>query len=152
MGISRTRLYNFCQQCKKMAKQPRFEVSKYNYQNDQISRCVQLFIFHVNSSFSWGKNSYHYPGVHFYPRYQDINLEMSQNIAAWLPGVGKQLEIRPANKPVAKGGELLIQVIICIHYQDNFSILPTENKYLIPSRIIYFVNELLVTQSVWNKH
>ena len=81
-----------------------------------------------------------------------MNLEMSQNIAAWLPGVGKRLEIRPANKPVAKGGELLIQVIICIHYQDNFRILPKENKYLIPSRIIYFVNEILVTQSVWNKH
>lgn len=33
-----------------------------------------------------------------------------QNIAAWLPGVGEQVEIGPANTPDPGPGELLIEV------------------------------------------
>lgn len=33
-----------------------------------------------------------------------------QNIAAWLPGVGKQVEIGPADIPEPGPGELLIEV------------------------------------------
>lgn len=33
-----------------------------------------------------------------------------QNIAAWLPGVGKQIEIGPVDVPEPGPGELLIEV------------------------------------------
>jgi hypothetical protein len=62
---------------------------------------------------------------------------MSHNIAAWLPGVGKRVEIKPADKPVPKGGELLIQVIIY-----DLIIPSQEKKYLIPSRVLSFVDEI----------
>jgi NADPH:quinone reductase-like Zn-dependent oxidoreductase len=34
----------------------------------------------------------------------------TQNTAAWLPGVGKSLEIRPAETPDPEEGELLVEV------------------------------------------
>ena len=34
----------------------------------------------------------------------------TQNTAAWLPGVGKPLEIRPADIPDPDEGELLVEV------------------------------------------
>jgi hypothetical protein len=34
----------------------------------------------------------------------------AQNTAAWLPGVGKPLEIRPAETPDPEEGELLVEV------------------------------------------
>jgi NADPH:quinone reductase-like Zn-dependent oxidoreductase len=34
----------------------------------------------------------------------------AQNTAAWLPGVGKPLEVRPADIPAPGEGELLIEV------------------------------------------
>jgi Zn-dependent alcohol dehydrogenase len=33
-----------------------------------------------------------------------------QNVAAWLPGVGKPLEVRSAETPVPGEGELLVEV------------------------------------------
>jgi hypothetical protein len=33
-----------------------------------------------------------------------------QNIATWLPGVGKQLEVGPADTPVPDNNELLVEV------------------------------------------
>jgi hypothetical protein len=33
-----------------------------------------------------------------------------QNTAAWLPGIGKRLEVGPSEIPVPNGNELLIEV------------------------------------------
>jgi NADPH:quinone reductase-like Zn-dependent oxidoreductase len=37
-------------------------------------------------------------------------MALTENTAAWLPGVGKQLEVRPAEIPVPGEGELLVEV------------------------------------------
>lgn len=42
-----------------------------------------------------------------------------QNKAAWLPGVGKQIEIGPANTPEPGPGELLIEVRILNKESDS---------------------------------
>jgi hypothetical protein len=42
--------------------------------------------------------------------YYDTSMAVHQNTAAWLPAVGKRVEVRPANTPEPGPGELLIEV------------------------------------------
>jgi NADPH:quinone reductase-like Zn-dependent oxidoreductase len=44
-----------------------------------------------------------------------------QNIAAWLPGVKKQIEVGPADTPEPGPGELLIEVSQCRSLHDTNS-------------------------------
>lgn len=39
-----------------------------------------------------------------------IQMASTENTAAWLPGVGKPVEVRPAEIPVPGKGELLVEV------------------------------------------
>jgi hypothetical protein len=39
-----------------------------------------------------------------------VQMVSDQNVAAWLPGVGKPLEVRSAETPVPGEGELLVEV------------------------------------------
>lgn len=45
----------------------------------------------------------------------------TQNTAAWLPGVGKTLEVRPADIPAPGIGELLIEVSEVIPILPKYS-------------------------------
>ena len=57
----------------------------------------------------------------------------SQNLAAWLPGVGKALEIREAPRPTPTKGELLIKVMAVAvqpaEYKIQKGILPFQLTY-----------------------
>ncbi|WKT54077.1 Polyketide synthase, enoylreductase domain [Fusarium oxysporum f. sp. vasinfectum] len=57
----------------------------------------------------------------------------TQNTAAWLPGVGKALEVRPADTPVPDKGELLIEVkavaVQPAEYKIQEGLLPFPLKY-----------------------
>ncbi|KAK4112879.1 GroES-like protein [Canariomyces notabilis] len=56
-----------------------------------------------------------------------------QNIAAWLPGVGKQLEVGPADTPVPDNNELLVEVkavaVQPAEYKIQEGVLPFPLKY-----------------------
>ncbi len=56
-----------------------------------------------------------------------------QNVAAWLPGVGKALEIREAPRPTPSNGELLIKVMAVAvqpaEYKIQKGILPFQLTY-----------------------
>ncbi|KAH6870896.1 chaperonin 10-like protein [Thelonectria olida] len=57
----------------------------------------------------------------------------TQNTAAWLPGVGKPLEVRPADTPVPDKGELLVEVkaaaVQPAEYKIQEGLLPFPLKY-----------------------